>query len=150
MLTVYFVQHAIALPENIEMSRPVSSTGIEETTRIAKYLLEHSIEIKHIYHSNKLRAQQTAELFAEVLQVKSCSALSGMNPGDQPQQLISQVIQDASMFVGHLPNIAKVVSKLISGTDEKQIVNFQNSAVACVEINDDNAILKWFITPEIC
>jgi phosphohistidine phosphatase len=150
MLTAYFVQHAIALPKDIDENRPISNAGFEETRRVATYLSKHGIKIDHVFHSKKLRSQQTANLFADILQVKSSYAINGMSPNDDPQQLISQIKEEACMFVGHLPNIEKVVSKLVSNTKNAEVLKFQNSAVACVEINAGNARVKWFITPDMC
>ncbi|MFT7053422.1 MAG: phosphohistidine phosphatase [Psychromonas sp.] len=150
MKTVYFVQHGIAHPENVDPTRSLSDIGIEEVRRVAAYLKDHHIVIAKIYHSGKFRAQQTARLFSETLAIDNIAEIKGLNPNDDPDQLINQLTEDAVMYVGHLPNIAHVVTQLISGDKNKAVLKFQNAAVACVEIDTSSASLKWFTTPSMC
>lgn len=150
MKTLYFVQHGIAEPQEVNSKRPLSDTGINEVYRVAAYLRDHYISISKIYHSGKLRAQQTAALFSETLAVANIAEINGLNPNDDPLELINQLTEDAVMYVGHLPNIANIVTQLISGETNTPLLKFQNSAVACVEVDSSSATLKWFITPSMC
>ncbi|HEY7866576.1 MAG TPA: phosphohistidine phosphatase SixA [Psychromonas sp.] len=150
MKTLYFVQHGIAHPEDVDPTRSLSDIGIDEVRRVAAYLKDHHIVISKIYHSGKFRAQQTARLFAEALAIDNIAEIKGLNPNDDPDQLINQLTEDAVMYVGHLPNIAYLVTQLISGDKNKAALKFQNAAVACIEIDTSSAGLKWFITPNMC
>lgn len=150
MKTLYFVQHGIAHPEDVDPTRSLSDIGIDEVRRVAAYLKDHHIVISKIYHSGKFRAQQTARLFAEALAIDNIAEIKGLNPNDDPDQLINQLTEDAVMYVGHLPNIAYLVTQLISGDKNKPALKFQNAAVACIEIDTSSAGLKWFITPNMC
>lgn len=150
MKTLYFVQHGIAHPEDVDPTRSLSDIGIDEVRRVAAYLKDHHIVITKIYHSGKFRAQQTARLFAEALAIDNIAEIKGLNPNDDPDQLINQLTEDAVMYVGHLPNIAYLVTQLISGDKNKAALKFQNAAVACIEIDTSSAGLKWFITPNMC
>ena len=111
--------------------------------------MNQGVAIREIVHSGKLRASQTASIFSQILEVKSVTELKVMNPNNAPEKLIEQITEDAVMYIGHLPNIQKVVSKLVTGNDNG-IIQFQNSAVACVEINENESHIKWFITSELC
>ena len=150
MKTLYFVQHGIAHPKDVDPTRSLSDIGIDEVRRVAAYLKDHHIVITKIYHSGKFRAQQTARLFAEALAIDNIAEIKGLNPNDDPDQLINQLTEDAVMYVGHLPNIAYLVTQLISGDKNKAALKFQNAAVACIEIDTSSAGLKWFITPNMC
>jgi phosphohistidine phosphatase len=150
MKTVYFVQHGIAEPQDIDSSRSLSLIGIEEVRQVAAYLKDHHIVITKIYHSGKCRAKQTARLFSETLEIDHIAEINGLNPTDNPALLINQLTEDAVMYVGHLPNIANVVTQLISSDKNKPLLKFQNAAIACIEIDTSSASLKWFITPNMC
>jgi phosphohistidine phosphatase len=150
MKTLYFVQHGIAEPQQVDSTRPLSDIGINEVYRVAAYLRDHHISITKIYHSGKLRAQQTAALFSETLAIANIAEINGLNPNDDPLELINQLTEDAVMYVGHLPNLANIVTQLVSGDKNKPVLQFQNSAVACVELDNSSATLKWFITPAMC
>lgn len=150
MKTVYFVQHGSAHPTEVDSSRPLTDIGIDQVRRVASYLREHNIVIAKICHSGKLRAQQTALLFSEILGVDNISEINGMDPNDSATKLLAQLTEDAVMYVGHLPNLTNSVALLISGNSNKPVLKFKNAAVACVEIDTEAASLQWFITPDMC
>lgn len=150
MKTLYFAQHAIAEPSEVDEKRPLTTIGIDETQRVASRLRDNGVLIKKIFHSGKLRAAQTAALFAEMLGVDHPSALTGMNPNDDPHTLIAQLNEDVALYVGHLPHIQRLVSTLITGEEHSDVLRFRNSAVAYVELDGKSARLGWFITPDIC
>ena len=149
MTALYFVQHGIAEPKEVDSSRPLSKTGVDITNQIAGYLNKHGIVIDEIFHSGKLRAHQTATIFAEKLNISTITQLEGMSPNDDPAILISKITGDSAMYVGHLPHVQKVVSKIITGDENIKVIDFQNSAVACIEKDGNKGYLKWFLTPEI-
>ena len=150
MKTVYFVQHGIAHPKETDHTRALSDGGIDEVRRVATYLKNHHIAIAKICHSGKLRAQQSALIFSEILAVDNILEVNVMNPNDSAAKLITQLTEDAVMYIGHLPNIANVVALLISGDANKPLLKFKNSAVACIEMETDSASLQWFITADMC
>ena len=150
MITVYFVQHGRALTKDIDKTRPLSDIGADEVRRVAATLKRHNIKINKIAHSGKLRALQTAAIFAQLLDVEIVSEIKGMSPNDSPQEFMQQITEDALMYIGHLPHIQHVVSNLVTDVQNNNVVKFQNSAVACIEINEDESHINWFITPELC
>lgn len=150
MQTVYFIQHGIALTSAEDENRPLSNVGIDEVRRVAERLRNRGIEISKVYHSGKLRAQQTAEIFAQTFQPDEFLELGGMGPNDEAHLLVDQLSEDKALYVGHLPNIQKVVSTLIAGNEHAETISFKNAAVACVEMDGQGSVLKWFITPDLC
>ena len=150
MITVYFVQHGIALAKDIDETRPLSDDGTDEVRNVASMLKNNNIIIRKIVHSGKLRALQTASIFSQILDVNNVSELKGMNPNDVSEKLIEQITEDAVMYIGHLPNMQNVVSKLVTNDKDNNVVKFQNAAVVCVEINEDESHINWFITPQLC
>ncbi|MCW8997072.1 MAG: phosphohistidine phosphatase SixA [Psychromonas sp.] len=150
MKTLYFVQHGIAESKDIDPSRPLSDIGRSEVKRIAGYLRQHKIVINKIFHSGKLRAQQTAVIFSQILNVDNVYKLAGMQPNAAPAELIEQITEDAVMYIGHLPNIQHVVAQIVANNVNCSVVKFQNSAVICIEMDENGASIRWFITPEMC
>ena len=155
MINIYFVQHAKALTKDLDEKRPLSDLGITETKRIAQTLKSHAIIIDKIFHSGKLRAAQTAQLFSKTFDVTTVSALNGMNPNDNVSDFLGQITENSVMYIGHLPHIQKVVSALLTGDENCNVVQFQNSSVACLEIDKTLSSLKcsslkWFISPNLC
>ncbi len=150
MITLYFVQHGIAHPKDVDSTRPLTDGGAREVRKVATRLKTNGIGINKIFHSGKLRAAQTAEIFSEIMEVADISELSGLNPKDDPDSLISQFSDDTAMYVGHLPNIQKVISSLTSDDPDRVVIKFQNAAVACLDILEGKGYIKWYLTPELC
>ena len=147
----YFVQHGKAVTKDIDKSRPLSDEGVNETRAMAKNLVHNQLRITRICHSGKERAAQTANIFADELDLSSTEILEGMSPNDDVKAFsTSQLTPDSAdtMYIGHLPHLDKLISYLLCKNESANCVTFQNSAVACIETDKDgsNTIL-WYKTP---
>ncbi len=74
---IYFAQHGLAVDKTEDPERPLSPAGRDQTKTIANTLLDSKISVSNIFHSEKLRASQTAEIFARILKISSLSAIEG-------------------------------------------------------------------------
>lgn len=149
-MTVYFVQHGVALAKEVDPDRHLSREGQKDVEGISAYLRRMGISVKKIYHSGKTRAMETARIFAGHIGDGSISELPGMNPEDDAKKFARIIKQDDAMYVGHLPHLEKLVSYLITGDEGAGVVRFVNAGVVC--INRDNAgyHIEWFLKPSIC
>ncbi len=153
MVFIYLVQHGIAHPENIDPERHLTEKGKHETEKIAKYLANKGLlSVTKIVHSPKVRAIETAEIFAKFLQPKNgTEEVEGLTPTADPamwQQKL-QDINDNLMIVGHLPHLQKLVALLVAGKDIN-LIKFRNSAVLCLERTADRTwLLHWYLLPEL-
>lgn len=150
MKSVYFVQHGIAHAKEVDPSRALSDQGSLEVHKVARYLKAHNITVDKICHSGKLRARQTAVIFSQLLAVKELVEFAGMAPGDDPELLTQQISENAVMYIGHLPNLSRVVAQLVTGDGNRSIIKFQNAAVLCIEMDESSAAIKWFLTADMC
>lgn len=140
------VQHARSKSEQEDPSRPLSEEGLNDINKMAVFL--SSIVVNKIYHSGKLRAQQTAEIIAKSLKTEIVKA-NNLEPLANPriwEDSISKELDDI-MIVGHLPHLGKLASLLLDNTPEN-IVAFQQGGVICLERND-SWMIKWFVTPDL-
>ena len=146
--TIYFAQHGLAVDKNDNPERPLSQAGIQQTQSVADRLCISNIPVSRIFHSGKLRAAQTAEIFASALAVPTLSIASHLSPNDDVTLLANDLGEDNALYVGHLPHLEKLVSFLVTGDDEHNIIKFQNSAIICLEKNNKQHHIAWYITPE--
>lgn len=149
-MLIYLAQHAEAVDKEKDPTRPISHQGSVNTIRVAKHLAEQGIRISAIRHSGKLRAEQTAKVFAENLSVEDVAAINGMNPNDDVQEFLRGLTSDRVLYIGHLPHLDRALSKLIGGGRDQGVVIFKNAGVVCVEIGDNEATLVWYLSPDIC
>ena len=147
--TLYFVQHGLALDKADDPERPLSEKGIEQTQAIARQLHHATIPISQIFHSGKLRASQTAELIASIMNVKSIAAIDHLSPNDNVELLAKNLTINNALYIGHLPHLEKLVSYLVTENEHLNIIKFQNSAVLCLQKSSHLYYVQWYLTPEL-
>ena len=145
---VYLAQHGMAVDKAVDPERPLSEQGIAQTQAIAEQLQRANIKLTRIFHSGKLRARQTAEIFASILAVDKLGSTEGFSPNDDVSQTFSQLTFDDALYIGHLPHLDKLVSLLVSGDEASGVLMFQNSAVVCLEneTSKDNYSIQWYLS----
>ena len=146
---LYFAQHGLALDKTVNPDRPLSKAGIEQSSAIARQIHASDITVSQIFHSGKLRAQQTAEIFAEHLSVTSVTAIDKLSPNDDVRHITQNLQTSDALYIGHLPHLEKLLSYLVTGNANTDIIKFQNSAVVCLEKSENHYQLKWYLTPEL-
>ena len=144
---LYFMQHGLAVSKTDNPERPLSEDGTNQTRSIAKQLLSSNVPISSIVHSGKLRAQQTAGIIADALSVNTVSVADCLSPNDDVALIKQELNVDNALYVGHLPHLEKLISSLITGKEETEIVKFQNSAIIRLERNDSLYHILWYLTP---
>jgi len=157
-MDVYLVQHGQALSEEQDPQRPLSEQGRAAATKMADHLAAldtHLIDppIVEVRHSGKLRAQQTAEIFARALCPHGRpTAREGMSPQDDPHLIYEELAakrerDGALLLVGHLPHLARLAGLLLTGDAKKTPVRFVNAAVLKICPVEDGWAIEWYLTP---
>lgn len=150
---LYLVQHAEAKREEEDPLRPLSEKGLQDIKRVASYVSNLNIRVYKIFHSNKLRAKQTAEILYENLKpIKGVSEVEGLAPLDNPDIWVERLkdIPDDVILVGHLPHLAKLASLLFCGNADKNVVGFKMGGIVCLKRDDAKVwSFEWMLTPEI-
>ncbi|HIP07206.1 MAG TPA: phosphohistidine phosphatase SixA [Mariprofundaceae bacterium] len=150
-MRIYLVQHALALDEAQDPKRGVSTQGREDVVRTAGFLsLFEKPKPVHVFHSGKLRAQQTAEMFAEAWHLKNdIMQADDLSPNANPEVWAAKLnaMKDDVLIVGHLPHLPRLVSLLLCGDTDTKPVRFQNAGVVCLEKDDDGYQVVFNINP---
>jgi phosphohistidine phosphatase len=152
-MKLYLVRHGDASSLSIDDKRPLSEIGIAEVRQMAKFLAQNSVSVNQIYHSGKLRAEQTAALLAEeIAPSPSVESFPGLMPEDdiKPISLYCNHWQKNMMLVGHLPFMGKLFSELLSEIEEREFAQFQTATIACLEkVAAFRWSLMWFVSPKL-
>jgi phosphohistidine phosphatase len=150
---VYLVQHAKYVPEEENPKKPLSRTGKECVEKMGKFLSEKlDLRLAQIFHSGKLRAQQTADIIASHLHPRDVKADSDLSPLTDPDIWKEKLGKSGEniMLVGHLPYLSKLASSLLIGNEHKELISFQMGGVVCLEqAEKGHWILKWMILPDM-
>ena len=151
-MRLYLVQHGEATSEEVDPKRPMTERGSLDVSRMAKFAEEISLRVPLIWHSTKLRAKQTADLFATVLRPEEgMRERSGLAPDDPVEPVLEGLITRRTelMIVGHLPFLAKLASMLLCGYPA-DMVAFKPGGILCLECDPDRRWrFAWMITPEL-
>lgn len=151
-MELYLVQHAEAMSEQQDPSRPLTDRGKQDIIKVAEFVKRLNIRVKAIKHSDKLRAEQTAQELAKVIcSDKGLEKAAGLAPNDDigPMKDTLAGSGDNLMIVGHLPYLSRLLSCLISGDQNLKSVDFQMGCIVRLDRDDGRWCLKWMITPEL-
>ncbi len=132
---IYLVHHADAVGPEIEPQRPLSVAGRSHAEQLAVAAAARGVKPVAIWHSGKLRAKQTAEPFLRLCSpLAAFSAIRGLQPTDPPgliRDLVTGEQRDV-MLVGHVPNLPRVLTLLVTG-DESSLLSFPLHGVIALE-----------------
>jgi phosphohistidine phosphatase len=157
-MDVYLVQHGQALSEEQDPRRPLSEEGRAAATKVASYLAalgERLVypPLSQIWHSGKLRAEQTAEVYAVHLALELRPTVhAGMKPKDDPAATFEELTalragSGAILLAGHLPHLAHLAGLLLTGEAGRAPVRLVNAAVLRLGFRDGSWAVDWYITP---
>jgi len=150
-MVIYLVQHGQCFDKQTDPERSLTPEGRATILQIAKTASDTGISVSSIYHSGKLRALQTAELFSEQLRVSKIESIEGIAPLDCVENFVNHFeFPENSLIIGHLPFMESLTSFLITGNQQPTIVKFQNAGIVALDQNENNNWhIKWTILPAI-
>ena len=136
-MKLYCVRHGHAdnIP-NASGDYPLTAEGREEVSRVAAYLARRGVHVSHVMHSGKLRAQQSAEIMAKAIAVGQPIEESALLCAERPVAPLIEMVQhwnDDTLLVGHLPFMPQLVSELLIGDENHDLVRFPPGAVVCLD-----------------
>lgn len=132
-------------------SRVLTESGRKEIGCVARHLADQGVRISQILHSGKKRAEQTAEIFAECLNPRLIRKEPGLQPEDDPEDLIRSIRaeSESTLIVSHLPLIERVTDQFSGIKGFKKPVHFPQGGAMCFIRNEYGLQAQWMITPEM-
>jgi len=152
-MRLYLVQHGEALPKEVDSDRPLSDRGRQDIEWLAGFLATRDVRVSRVWHSGKTRARQTAELLAAAVApgVKT-GPRAGLAPNDPTEDFARKLAtwREDAMVVGHLPFMARLVSRLVAKSDDGTTVAYLPGSLVCLERDEDGAwAIAWMLRPEL-
>ena len=150
-MALFLVQHGKSLPKDKDPDQGLSKEGLAETQTMAAAAAENNVQVMRILHSGKKRALQTAEILVKELEPEAgISKGNGLAPLDDVTAFAATLDNDEDiMIVGHLPFLERLVSHLITGSQDTPVIKFQNSGIICLDKQDATGswFLRWALFP---
>lgn len=150
-MRLYLMRHGEAdMAVEDDAGRPLTANGVQQVQRMAAFLKGSSLQIEHILHSGKLRAEHTAQLMAEQLspdlELQTVSALSGCD-GLTPLLKKIDACSEDSLLVSHLPFISRLLSRVLVANADLPIVSFLPATMVCLErCGEDDWRMQWCLS----
>lgn len=136
-MKLYLIQHGDSVSKEQNADRPLSEKGVGDAQRLAVFMARSRPGIARIIHSNKARAQETARHLSEALgpDLSVEEAVSGLAPGDSTDLIYEAIGQwtENVVIVGHLPFLGRLLSRLMTGNEDAQLVDFVPGTAVCLE-----------------
>ena len=150
-MILYLVQHAEAKGKEEDPARDLTEKGRRDMERMARYLKGLEVEVKQIFQSGKTRAHSTADILAAQVQpTAGVSEAQGLSPLDDPgiwAERLANLDEDI-MLVGHLPHLGRLAALLLSGDQERSVVNFQMGGVVRLRrLEAGQWAVDWMVVP---
>jgi phosphohistidine phosphatase len=120
-LILYLVHHGDAVGPEIDPRRPLSDGGRQASEQVAAEAATRGARPAVVWHSGKLRARQTAEIFWRACNaLAECSATRDLQPADLPGWMADRLRGEPRdvMIVGHFPHLPLLLTNLLGNRDE--------------------------------
>ncbi|MFZ1416588.1 MAG: phosphohistidine phosphatase SixA [Defluviicoccus sp.] len=152
---LYLVQHGEAVPEDVDVNRPLTTTGRADIERLAQFLKESGVRVTRVVCSDKLRARSSAEIIAAAIADAGAIEVmeKGLLPRDSTEGMADATAtwKDPTLVVGHQPFMSHFVSRLVLGKEQPEVVDFAPGTAACLVRRAVTGawFLNWMLTPEL-
>lgn len=107
-MKLFLVHHGEAVGPEVDARRPLSAPGREAVERLAAKAAEAGASPSVVWHSGKLRAKQTAEIFWRACNaLAEFSATRDLQPDDPPSWMRDRLRHEPRdlLLAGHFPHL---------------------------------------------
>jgi phosphohistidine phosphatase len=150
-VTLYLLRHGEAVPAKTDSERPLSEGGRRDIDTMAAMMGRLGAQVPVIYHSGKTRARESAEIVASRLGPRpEVEVMRGLSPNDDPDMAreFVQAVDRSVMLVGHLPNLPRLTSLLVTGDPDRRMVRLPTAGLIALEREGTSWHLLWLASPE--
>ena len=149
-MNLYILQHGEAVAKEIDPERPLSEHGNRDIRILARHMQNMGVQLGNVFHSGKLRAEQSARLIAETLSPEIQPVQTeGLNPNDDPAVIIGDIEQmnENILIASHMPFVSRLCSTLLTGTTDAEFASIPGT-LFCLEKADNKWRLAYMLTPD--
>jgi phosphohistidine phosphatase len=161
-MNLYLLRHGIAVERGTpgharDADRPLTGEGERKLKDIGAAMRRLELRFDLILSSPYVRARQTADIVAEVLQARKTIEFSdSLVPGGSTRELVELLDRlrpapDNVLLVGHEPYLSGLISLLVSGKEGFLVVLKKGGLckLATESLRHGRcAALEWLLTPK--
>ena len=156
-MLLWVVRHAIAISREDPASpadpeRALTERGRWRMEEAARGLANLEVAPDRILSSPYVRARQTAEIVAEVLEFPgSIECSESLEPGEDPAEIVREIVlaRVPTMVCGHAPHVDRLIAHLVGSTHG--FTSLKKGGTAQLELSGSAtgvpALLDWLLPP---
>lgn len=150
-MNLYLIQHGEAVEKDINPDRPLTDAGRAAVERVAAHAQRCGVRVPEVWHSGKSRAAETAAILSRRLAMGApCTEHAGLSPKDPAEDVCSHLRRrkDDLAIAGHLPHLARVAGRLLTGDPSAEPVAFHRGGIVALERGEEGTWrLAWALPP---
>jgi phosphohistidine phosphatase len=152
-MRLYLVQHGPSASKAEDPRCPLTEAGRRAVHKLAAHISQFPLAIDVIEHSDKLRAQQTAELLdLQLRPTLGSKQVEGLAPADPVGPVADRLRTEQKdvMLVGHLPHLKSLANTLLGLKPGAELIRFQMGGCVCLESDERGKwAVCWMLTPDL-
>lgn len=147
-MKLYLMRHGQAANPQIDPEQGLTRVGRTNIEQLAQRLAGQGVQFMRVYHSEKTRARQTAEIMVDVIAPEVVpEERAGLKPNDNPADLLPVINawQEDTLITSHLPFVPGLLALL---TGQSEAIDFVPGTVVCL-VRNENATwqIEWVASP---
>ena len=152
-MKIYLIRHGEAAEQDNGGETNLSEWGKFEVEKTGTEIADRIDNLDIIFHSDKLRAQQTAKIIQTKLKFNATvpiNEMEGLKPNDSAEEIAEWAgqVQNDIMLVGHLPFMNNLAGLLLKESEKNYSLSFGTACVASFKRGEsDDWMLLWFYNP---
>jgi phosphohistidine phosphatase len=149
-LKLVLVHHGEAVGPEVDPRRPLSIRGREMVERLAAEAAHRGVRPDVVWHSGKLRARQTAEVFWRLCNpFAEFSATKDLQP-DDPAQWVRDRLRGETrdiLIAGHFYHMPRLLALLLGGVDRSREFPLNGLVSLHTEDEGESWTELWRLSP---
>lgn len=151
-MKLYLMRHGDAEPFGPDKNRVLSAQGKHDITCLSHFLAPLKINVAHFFHSDKIRAIETASIMSAAIQSASPFVIrQELDSMASIQLLVDEIpaLEGDTFLVGHMPYMGKLASFLTTGQEHLAHYAILPGTLLCFEGEpyQERWQLTWMLNP---
>lgn len=108
------------------------------------------VTFKHIFHSKKKRARETAEIIIKIVSPDvTPESHQKITPNDDPNLILAEVNgwTEDTLIASHLPFVPNLITLLTGKDVYLSAITFETGTIVCLEKNNSEWNISWSTAP---
>ena len=145
------MRHGEALSPQVDPERGLTENGKKNIEKVAQYLKKNDISFKHIFHSKKKRARETADIMLRITSPNVTPFVhQNVTPNDDPSLIVDDINtwNEDTLIASHLPFVPNLMTLLTGQEAFLSAISFETGTLVCLEKNQHAGWeLVWATSP---